>query len=539
MDSITATLDVIASESVVLNSDHGVRFFHESFFDYAFARSFAAAGEDPIAWLKSGTQSLFRRSQLRQIIAFMRERDREQYYRALRAIFSDPEIRFHLKKMVLQWLSTVDDPTGVEWGIVEDCTEVLTPHHWSLVGASTAWFDVVNGLGRPTAWLESDNPSVVDAAVSAISMPSITKRRPEEVAKIFEAFVGRGPDWDARLSWLMDRVALHEPCFADLFQTLTEVGSLDSRIAPQTHGLDWWSMLYSAAAIAPQSTAAAIGAWFDRRLALGEAADEADPFHSRDGNGLGQHSQWSFEVIQRSAEGAPREFADALFPRISSMATATNGEGWFLTTNPELSDPFDQIVDATARALARLAETSPAEFRNLVSTSVQHSPPPTAALLMRGWVGNAQAFAEEIIEFVLKDPTERLTLGYDIGGSGSDISRAAIWAATAHCSRESLDRLSEALIYFTPPWEVTNGRWRGSTELSLAYAVVPQRRTEKLIARIQELERKFPNRADAPPPPEPSPGITTVMVSSPLPEQAYEQMSDEQWLNAMRRYSND
>ena len=52
-------LSILASEGIVFVQDKSVHFFHESFFDYAFARAFVLSNKDLVQWLLSGEQHLF------------------------------------------------------------------------------------------------------------------------------------------------------------------------------------------------------------------------------------------------------------------------------------------------------------------------------------------------------------------------------------------------------------------------------------------------------------------------------------------------
>ncbi len=61
----------MVSEGVVSIHGTSVGFFHESFFDYAFARTFLGADKDLVDWLVQDEQPLFRRSQVRQVLAFL------------------------------------------------------------------------------------------------------------------------------------------------------------------------------------------------------------------------------------------------------------------------------------------------------------------------------------------------------------------------------------------------------------------------------------------------------------------------------------
>ena len=58
----------LESESVLVRDDTRIAFFHESFFDYVFARAFVAAGQSLSEFLLESGQHLFRRAQTRQVL---------------------------------------------------------------------------------------------------------------------------------------------------------------------------------------------------------------------------------------------------------------------------------------------------------------------------------------------------------------------------------------------------------------------------------------------------------------------------------------
>ena len=64
MDDYREAMEVMASEAVLYIEDGFVRFFHEAFFDYSFARTFLRTNSDLLQWLISDEQHLFRRSQV-------------------------------------------------------------------------------------------------------------------------------------------------------------------------------------------------------------------------------------------------------------------------------------------------------------------------------------------------------------------------------------------------------------------------------------------------------------------------------------------
>ena len=132
-------MEALASEGVVSTQGGSVSFFHESFFDYAFARTFLRAGSDLVDWLVDDEQALFRRSQVRQVLAFLRDRegpDSQRYLRTVERLLDDNKVRFHIKKLVLDWFGSLPRSTRSEWLRIEERQEELGWHVWGAVNNS-------------------------------------------------------------------------------------------------------------------------------------------------------------------------------------------------------------------------------------------------------------------------------------------------------------------------------------------------------------------------------------------------------------------
>src|SRR5437868_11768104 len=107
----------MASQNVIVVENDTVRFFHETFFDYCWARLFVEEGRTLLEFLLADglEQHLFRRAQVRQILEFQRERDFSTYLRNLRELLTDTRVRYHLKKLAIDWLARRVDPRPEEW----------------------------------------------------------------------------------------------------------------------------------------------------------------------------------------------------------------------------------------------------------------------------------------------------------------------------------------------------------------------------------------------------------------------------------------
>ena len=110
-------MDRLASEGVLTFDRRRYGFGHESFFDYCFARVFVGQRESLVSFLKGSEQHLFRRAQIRQVLAYLRDADRARYVEEIRALLSDEGVRAHVKGLAFALLAEVTDPSEEEWAI--------------------------------------------------------------------------------------------------------------------------------------------------------------------------------------------------------------------------------------------------------------------------------------------------------------------------------------------------------------------------------------------------------------------------------------
>lgn len=111
----------LASEQLIIRSRSRISFFHETFFDYIYARDFVKGNRSIIQFLKSDEQILFRRTQVRQILNYYRQtggRIRGKYYSELESVLNNDDVRYHIKDGVAIWLGSLSDPSERELNII-------------------------------------------------------------------------------------------------------------------------------------------------------------------------------------------------------------------------------------------------------------------------------------------------------------------------------------------------------------------------------------------------------------------------------------
>lgn len=191
LDSVVKGADVLVSQNVLILENGRYRFFHESFFDYAFARQFVREGHDLIRFLTCdcGEQHLFRRSQVRQILTYQREDNRDAYLKTLASLFIHKNIRIHVKKLALEWLGHLDDPCQEEWVIVEPLLvgPIMPWATFNFIWGRVAWFDLLEKTGIFQRLLSGDNTDLIDRCLCVLGQKEFLEQRSKQVAALLRS----------------------------------------------------------------------------------------------------------------------------------------------------------------------------------------------------------------------------------------------------------------------------------------------------------------------------------------------------------------
>jgi hypothetical protein len=185
LQDLPGAADILASEHLIVREDGRLAFFHEILFDRAYARDFVQRGASVVEFLLSAPQTLFRRTQVRQILSAYRAGRPQRYIQELRTLLASPDVRFHIKDAVARWLGDSNDPTNDEIDLVLSFDTGYGPLA-PITGratASTGWFDVLLQRGVLVQWLASAD--IHRRGQAAWRLQRATPERPVEVAGIY------------------------------------------------------------------------------------------------------------------------------------------------------------------------------------------------------------------------------------------------------------------------------------------------------------------------------------------------------------------
>lgn len=113
-------LEYLSSEEIITKPEQWkIQFIHQSFFDYAYARTFIENGEIISISLTKQHQGLFIRSRIKQVFTYLRELDIQKYIQEFEEIlFGD--YRFHIKLLLINNLGFYSNPLNEEKKLVKE-----------------------------------------------------------------------------------------------------------------------------------------------------------------------------------------------------------------------------------------------------------------------------------------------------------------------------------------------------------------------------------------------------------------------------------
>lgn len=526
---------VLASEQVISIDDDRVSFFHETFFDFTFARQWLSRQQSMVEFLGAQEHELFRRAQVRQILELLRERDPDRFRTEVEAVLSSADVRFHIKETVVAVFANVSAPTLEDVELVQRLAEresTLTNRLW-LQLARPAWFGPFYAHGHIERWLDSDDAALRDRSVNW--MGNAGADHCAEVADLLTAR-RRSSDYVTWLRWVTARVDLHH--HRQLFELLLdavragEISPADQNVWLSAHGLaahePSWAIEMLKACFVESPSALTLGG--DGKVAL-----------------LGIHEYGATQMIEIACKAEPQAFAEAFVPHLLAVMEATHygrheqdllRDRHFslrLRMEPKLDDVDDALYNGAADALGQWAQTSPETIESTLQLLAANEHDAAQSLLYRALIDGAVSFAPWAAELILQGGN-RLKAGYL-----SDthwLSREVVEAIAPIVSDEVHLQLEEQLRDLPATYQSPDLHHRlrsfGYTAFKFLSALDPTRLTPLGLRRLQEYQRKFDRDLPAPPT-----GIITYTVGSPIGGPATGKMSNAQWLQAMAKHDND
>ena len=535
--------EAMVSEHVLVLENRRYSFFHEGFFDYAYARRFAGGSRSLLTLLVSSEQHLFRRAQVRQILLYLRDTDFDRYIADLKETLSSPSVRFHIKQVIFALLTDLSEPVRKEWDVLssftrKDFSAPGTRLAWMLL-RDPPWFQLVDSLGLVQQWLDDPDESFVDQAVSLLR--AIQRDFPDRVAELVEPYVDNSERWNSHLlhlaaqgDWSQGRR------FFELMLQLVDKGVLDDTSGNIAVDIEFWDLLYHLQSNHQSWGCEAAGHYFNRRRRLSLNAGQPNPFDYNDRTR--ENSHLAAVTLEKFANSAPESFVREIMPfMLAVIADCASQEPdgllldsvWNFRTSQSGFSIEAALLNAMGIALSKLAGQHTDIYRSVIEPLCDSPYETVQYLLIRSLAFNGSLFADDVVDHLCEKP-ERLEIGY-LSDSHWAL-RQLIESITPYCSDEKLKQLETLLLRFYPDWErsIAGRQEYGHAQFTLLSGIIESRHSKEVIKRLGELQRRFGQKEPISPEP-----TEAQWAQSPIPEDATKRMSNEQWLSAIQHHDTD
>lgn len=536
-DDLGPDADVLASEHVLVRDGTQLAFFHEAFFDYAFARGWVADAQDLRGWLLAGEQELFRRAQVRQILVHLHGQDPERFRRDVRACLADDAIRFHIKDVVLGVLGSLTDPSSEDWRFVSDLRESDSRYAerlWAVL-RNERWFCRADAEGALAQWLGSGDPELQTQALT--TMGAGAAAHGDRIAELL-GIVERDAEYGQALLGILraGRGAHTSRALFDRVLHAVRDGTLAPGSPPSVScwpadrgDHDLFLSEYRLHHHEPTWAAELVAAWLaERPGAFAKHGERLAVLESSD-DGL-------LKMIDGAADGAPLHFARLLAPYMVAVMRAC-------ALNPDhapISDRHfgyrdfdgrdrvigDGLLSAMGRAMRRVGQQHADALGDLLSPLLAEPYDGAQWLAYQALLGAGVEKATWAADVVC-EADWRLECGYRSDSFWT--TRELLLAIGEHIDDKRLARVETAALRLATNWESTNP---GCASFTLLSALPEGRLSDAGRQRLAELRAIFGVQQ----PDEPSPSVVASSRGSPVPSGQAQGFSDDEWLAAMREH---
>jgi hypothetical protein len=523
--------EVLASEHVLVRDGQRYAFFHESFFDYAFARIWVEQDQPLVEFLLGDEQELFRRAQVRQILLYIRGDDPGRFIREAEAVLAHSEIRFHIKAAVLAVIRSLADPSTGDWQMMERLVaqapdESAARHLWAAL-RSVSWFDRLDAEGVAVSMLASGGETAYERMMDII--PTVAKQRADRLAELIAPHaetVEQYPNW---LAWVTRFADVHES--RSLFELI-----LDAVRQGDYNGREGalWLAVYGLGQHQPAWAVELLAVWLVERPGAFDVDDAGRLPVLR----ATEHNLLA--LVPPASERASAAYVELLVPYLLRVMALTETE----TTRRPITDghfsyrqqgpgPMHELDDAllhgTATALRELSTQDRSAVQPMLEKLAQDPHDTAQWLLYEALRAASEHYADWAADLLLQGD-HRFHSGYLSDPFWT--TRELLQATTPYMSHEHFAKIETAVAKFRPSGESRKNF--GFSSFKLLSSMAEDRLSDEGKRRLGELRRKFGVEQPVAPS-----GVMGGGIGSPIPAAAVKHMNDDQWLRAMAKYRTD
>ena len=528
-DEDAQDIDALEAAGILTRRDGKLGFTHQSLFDYALARNFAREPGRLNGYVVERQDSLFLRPKLWAALTYLRDAEPNAYHRELEEIWRTPNLRRHLRYLLIEFIGQQAEPTEREEVLMVEALRSVSQkiRAYQALSGSPGWFHCFGGTFIANAMSEGDEAAdqMVDVLVRGWSFA------PRDVEQLLQDRWAPHPEHDKRTWWVLQSA----PHWTDAMLAMacnivqrTDMGPLQIDHANATIGVDQ-----------PETALQLVRARLDHELDIAQArsaelAQEEKPKFDTGADDIGWSEEevaWHFEknpkipikkliedrngwdALPTLAEQTSSSFLRILWPwfercfealsklsenRLRDLEYPLSHDADFRFEKEDDTASREPALLAALRAAAeQLAETEPDEWLGWVSKLSRIEVTPVQNLIAHSFTVASKRYEGAALEFLLAD-VRRYCLRSSGAMTGTSVR--LLEAVSPHWSDQEVERFESAMKLYNPApapdlTEVEQRRsWMSVTrriKLLMLRAVPEHRLTTKSRRHIEEEERVF------------------------------------------------
>ncbi len=521
----------LLSQSILIRQKNMLQFFHQSFFDYCYSRTFLTHYDSLIGILLQQHQGLFIRPQIKQVLTHLRGSEFQKYLKELKELLTNKSIRFHIWLLVVNQLAFLEDPTDEEWQAIKPLLDRDPNFRMHFIDGlqSEQWLKYLINKGYLHSFLESSDSELINLIAWKLSV----------LINIFTETI------------------------IDFLSGFPEINKRDEYICNVLIRLDHWE------------NDKAVQVFGDKLKVLKNSPGRYSYYHI-----LGKLLPYKPEVVSKIffidlserlnvvglQEDFGRNFCDyhdvAIFKKIlmwnedialseglstvSELAERTKHEGKYNFYDDKAFGAFGhferdlyehwKFLTLITEKLESIAQNDKVRFLKLVSRIEETNSITLLRLLIVGFLANPGMYVKEGFklltrEGILEELTSDEYAGHELRSLLNNLYR--------FLSAEEKGLINNLILSVAPDWE--KDRWKGGPSRAgySRYRLLCAIPKDELVnypsmkKDFHELERKFGRYEEKPPK-----VSKVVSVGPPLEGKAYEKMTPAQWIASFKRYDD-
>lgn len=522
--------NVLVSEHVLAQDGSRIAFFHEAFFDYAFARLWVSRAESLVDFLRRDEQALFRRAQVRQILHYLCEREPDRFRAEAEAVLTADKIRFHIKETVLAIIGSLVAPTSADAGLMLRMAAThphFEAHLWQQL-RRPQWFARFYEDGQIASWLDSPDEDMRNHALNM--MARAVEEHPESIAVLLAGYKS-APEYLDWLRWISR--------FADMWRDWQLFSLVLEGVRQGAYDNvedELWLTMHDLAKHEPL---------WAIELLQARLIDHGDALTLNEGGEvpvLATREYLATELVKDAADAQPLAFVQTIVPYLRQVMAATAMDGRndtpicdrhfsyrFSIDDLEDEELGDVLLAASIRSLETLAKIAPETIQSLLNDLAADPYDASQFLLYRALTAGAKHFATWVASLLLEGG-RRLYCGYvsDVNW----VARELVRVIAPHVTDTTHRQLEHSFRDLRNEYEDRHS-W-GYSAFKFLSALEESRLSPAGRRRLEEYRRKF--KEDAPAKPR---GTTAGVIGSPIAPDSAQKMTDAQWLSAMAKHNSD